>query len=195
MKNTYNIKYIKPRFKYKKTKINFYFDAQPNLFAESCTPGSCPSPCVCRVVGCVAPPCFLSGTKILLADGSFIKIENIKPGDKVMSYDLKKSSFLTTTVSQITVHKDNPTGYYLINNILKVTKDHPIWIKNRGWIKVENLKIGDEVFDKEEKFTKIVKIKKISGINTVYDLSIKESPHNFFAEGILVHNKYACSPD
>jgi hypothetical protein len=48
--------------------------------------------------GPIGGDCFLPGTPILLANGSYIDIENVKVGDEVMSYDLENNKKTTGKV-------------------------------------------------------------------------------------------------
>ena len=48
--------------------------------------------------------CFAPGTLITMADGSLVAIENLKPGDFVLSYDFETGSFTPTIVAEVTNH-------------------------------------------------------------------------------------------
>lgn len=178
--------YSKPNIKKKKVKVNFV-----DCVAE-CGSGyrwdSGRRLCIDGL------SCFLAGTKILMGDNTSCPIENVKSGDKIISYDLERSEFRLSIVNKLIVHQNEPSGFYLINNHLKVTGSHRIWVKNKGWISVSNLKIGDEVFTSDGKYITVRTKEKVNGTFTVYNLSIQDRTHNFFAEGILVHNIKACSP-
>jgi intein/homing endonuclease len=83
-----------------------------------------------------------------MADGTQKNIENIQIGDIVKSYDINTNSIQKDDV--IEVFHDAPnqmmSDYYIvINNDLKITPDHPVYI-NGQWISAENLKIGDLLF-------------------------------------------------
>ena len=187
--------YFKPKINKKRLKINFYLDIGPDLLARCIPP--CPSGCRCYDPGsniCVdGNTCFLPGTEILMADNSSCRIEDIKPGDKVISYDLETGELRPSIVNKLIVHQEDPSGFYLINNYLKVTGHHRIWVKNKGWTTVFNLKIDDEVFTSKKKYVRIKTKEKVEGTYTVYNLSLKDKLHNFFAGGILVHNIKICN--
>ena len=62
-------------------------------------------------------PCFLAGTKVLMADNSYKNIEDVAVGDKVLSYDKSTGSLKPGKVAETQVH-ENVTGYLIINNVL-----------------------------------------------------------------------------
>jgi hypothetical protein len=68
------------------------------------------------------------------------------------------------------------------------TVDHPFWLVNeRDWVRAGNLFLGDLLLDEEGKEVKIASIEEKIGEVTVYNFEVEEN-HNYFAEGILVHN-------
>ncbi len=91
--------------------------------------------------------CFLAGTQIEMSDGSLKNIEEIIIGDNVKSYDESSGLWKTGTVSEVFHHSpDEMTDYYLlINNDLRVTPNHPIYVDGE-WISAGELEIGD-VYD------------------------------------------------
>ncbi|RKX81170.1 MAG: hypothetical protein DRP57_12215 [Spirochaetes bacterium] len=114
------------------------------------------------------------------------KIENIAVGDIVKSYSLeeKKAVFSKITKTYQHLTKD----YYLINNQIKVTGIHPFYVDGE-WKKVRDLKVGMNLFDGKNEIA-IISIRhiKLNHSVNVYDLRVDEY-HNYFAQGILVHNK------
>ncbi|MBL7206729.1 MAG: hypothetical protein ISS36_03970 [Candidatus Aenigmarchaeota archaeon] len=60
----------------------------------------------------VMPGCFLAGTKVLMGDGSYESIENIKVGDNVIAYDIYNNKPVNDSVSNIFVR--NETEYLII---------------------------------------------------------------------------------
>ncbi|OQX70900.1 hypothetical protein B6D52_03155 [Candidatus Parcubacteria bacterium 4484_255] len=130
------------------------------------------------------PASFIPGTQVLMADGSYRNIEKIKAGDKIVSYDLDNQSFINKEVVATTNgYKD----YLLINNKLGITLNQKIYIVNKGFIEAREAKIGDYLLNKCKDLVRIDSIINYHEKVNVYDL-ILESPHNFFADGYLVHN-------
>lgn len=134
--------------------------------------------------------CFLSGTKVLLANGETKEIQNILPGDVVASYDLNTGKKGWEVVTQLLTHKDTDGGYLVINNDLKVTNNHRVWSPNKiAWVRVDSLKTGDSLLNSNGQNVKIDSIEKVAGVNTVYNISLPGPSHTYFANGYLVHNE------
>ena len=102
----------------------------------------------------IVDECFIAGTKV-----SGKNIEDIIPGDFVESFNHK--------TNKIELKKVLNTSKKLISNDLLLIKtqydsivcthNHPIFVKNKGYIPVQNLKIGDIVYGrslfKQRRFT------------------------------------------
>ena len=79
----------------------------------------------------------------------------------------------------------NETGKHIS---LKCSKDHLIYTKNRGYVKASLLTSLDDIFMRSVGLKwKLIKKTIINNVNTLYDLEIKDN-HNYFANGVLVHN-------
>src|SRR3989344_4899593 len=130
--------------------------------------------------------CLLPGTHITLADRSYKKIEDIKVGDEVLSFDPSKSIFTTGKVVDIFSYIKK-TGYLVINTKLKLTADHPVWIKDRQWVRAADLRRNDIMIEESGHEEKIVTIWKVEKPVLVYDISIEGVVKSYFAEGYLTN--------
>jgi len=75
---------------------------------------------------------------------------------------------------------------------VRCTPDHKIFTNNRGWIEAKDLTNEDDlvfISMEEKKSFKLGKLKKISVVKNedVFDISVDDN-HNFFANGVCVHN-------
>ena len=134
--------------------------------------------------------CFLSGTKVLMADRSYKEIQDIQSGDLVTSYDLINNAPAVSIVKQLLIHPDTEEEYLIVNNKLKVTPNHNMWVVNRQlWQQMHFINIGDILLDSDGKEVIIYSIDRVKNTtNTVYNLHLGKSYNNYFAEDILVHN-------
>ena len=150
--------------------------------------------------------CFPENTMIATATGK-VAIQNIKKGDKVISYDLEKKEVKETVVLEI--ESPEREGYYKLNNgVIKVTNEHPFYTKKKdgsvGWAAIDrenalkdslnmgeimSLKEGDFIFNKNNGWVEIKNIKFVKGNIKTYNLKKVGKYNNFFAEDFLVHNK------
>lgn len=133
--------------------------------------------------------CFLAGTNVLMSDNSYKAIESISAGFKVKSYDFKTKKMVNATVLDVLIHHpEEMQQYYLvINNVLKVTPNHLVYINGFDWVSFDKLQVGDQVSG-----VVIKSIEKIYTQEITYDLSIARN-HCYFVslsdDNLLVHNE------
>ncbi len=157
-------------------------DIQPILHGYVTTKGTPPSP---------PPGCVLKNTKILTPFG-YKKVQNIKPGTIIDTYDLTTEHISFGIVLLNT--KSSVDTIESINNILWVTTyDQPIYIRNKtyeGWLhNPVDLRVGWQMYDPvHNKWINITQIKIYSGHFEVYDMQI-EPYENFIANGTLLKDK------
>jgi hypothetical protein len=80
-------------------------------------------------------PCFVEGTPILMEDGSYLNIENVKVGDKVLSFDFKTNESKSSNVLNIFSKKVDKVVKYKFESGKELigTMDHPIYVIDKGW--------------------------------------------------------------
>jgi len=139
--------------------------------------------------------CFLAGTKIAMSDGSSKNIENVMIGDDVTSYDVTNKKLVSAKVSEVFHHvgDEMSESYLIINEKLRVTSNHPLFI-NGKWKQAGDAKIGDNLLSITSLPIPIRSIETVVDTVPTYNLEV-DTYHNYFAEGILAHNKppnFAC---
>ncbi|MEI6528773.1 MAG: tail fiber domain-containing protein, partial [Candidatus Falkowbacteria bacterium] len=134
--------------------------------------------------------CFSGDTVITTPNGTE-EISNLKIGDTVISYDIDKKIRLESKVIKI-FSRTVPEYYQLEigSKTIRTTAEHPFYTQN-GWTLVKNLSLDDKLFDGES-WAKITKITLIKDSLSVYNLHV-DAPNNYFAAGVLVHNKSGTS--
>jgi RHS repeat-associated protein len=134
--------------------------------------------------------CFAAGTKIATAKGEK-SIETISTGDLVWAYDEQTGKIALRKVVRTF---ERPIDLLVVltvgEKIIKTTADHPFWVVGRGWVKGENLEVGDVLFTLNKCDVAITHIEYIEGQFTVYNFEV-EGFHTYFVspEQVLVHNK------
>jgi len=116
-------------------------------------------------------------------------------GDSIIAFD--GNDFVEARVDEVLIHEKNTDYYYIIeteNSSVNVTDVHPFYAGNNEYRQVKDLAEGDYIYTyvegsllKEKILSK--KLVKENYLITVYNLELEESsPHNYFANGYLVHN-------
>lgn len=128
--------------------------------------------------------CFTAGMKVTMADGSFKNIEDIKDGDVVLSRSEDGQILVPNKV--LNWHFVDVATYLVVNGELNVTAEHVMKINDK-WQPAAALKLGDRLFDRENKEIIVNSINTVSGEFKVYNFTVENS-HTYFANGIWVHN-------
>ena len=116
--------------------------------------------------------CFPAGTLVTMFDGSKKCIEEIKIGDKILSYDAESQEYSSWFVKML----GQPTHpvYNINNGQLRLTIDHPIFIKKADESDIESLNDLRErkrkIFEKNEVPIEYEKIPEL--FDKVYDSKI-----------------------
>ncbi len=134
--------------------------------------------------------CFLSGTRVLMADGGFKDIAKLAKGDQVQSRDVDTGQLKAAAVEKI--YQANQPEYFLINGVLKVTAGHPFLMQDGSEVKASELRPGIMVQGKDGPLV-IQSVEKIGSESEVYNLTVTDT-HTFYVSGdgkdmFWVHNK------
>lgn len=133
--------------------------------------------------------CFLANTLITMADGSQKPIQEVQPGDRVLSFDEKDKKIVPGTVTELLVHHQDTDEFLIVNDNLLVTKIHPFYTEGQ-WKYIGKMNVGDKIVKTdlaEEKIQDIQHLKADAKLTT-YNFEIATT-HSYFAGGYLVHNR------
>jgi intein/homing endonuclease len=141
-----------------------------------------------------------------MEDGTVKNIEDVIVGDVVSTFDLKENKIVSNIVNNVFSKEVNTIVKYVFENgeSVKCTIDHPLFVVNKGWSSfseelsnklysledtVKKIELNDivKLYDGD---TKIVEIELLHEDVTVYNLQDIENNHNFFANNVLVHNRF-----
>ena len=147
--------------------------------------------------------CFVPDTMISTPNGD-VPIQNLKVGDEVYAYDHQRSEVITSKVTQTFVHHNKKTKALKLPNgkSIGVTSNHPIYASDLNtYIPAGELDRGQMLVMKQTSSmsTDTVAIEASLPLwsherGTVYNISVA-GVQNYFAEGLLVHNKtQECTP-
>jgi len=159
----------------------------------------------------IPPKCFVAGTPIVMGDGTTKQIQDIELGDEVKNYNFNNEEVQVGKVLSI----ETPTHADIVKisfgeKKTKNTFDHPYWVVGKGWssykpewtekryeIETKQLEIGDkclELFENSLREIEITNLEEVINPVQTYSLEI-ETNHNYFANDVLVHNKFCFLPD
>jgi len=93
----------------------------------------------------VQATCFVAGTQVKTTSG-YRNIEDIRAGDKVLSYNEATKLLAVQTVAQTFIRKADRIYTLLYDNgsRLQTTATHPFYIEGKGWVKAADLHVGDD---------------------------------------------------
>ncbi len=184
-------KYQKPKISVTKVKMNMFWqnrsiDAletlhlnQKSLFAASI----CGSFYVSS-----STSCFPQHSRVALADGTIKPIEEITTQDIVLSFDEKTMALTESKVKELIIHENSDSEYLIINEKLRVTKEHVMYI-NGNWVSSETIKVNDRIINNTGESETVFDVRQgEKKVQNMYNLELEGKEHNFFVEGILVHN-------
>jgi hypothetical protein len=139
--------------------------------------------------------CFTGETPIRMADGASRRIDQLRAGDSVLSYDERDASLHSEKVLKIErLVAPSHLKLRLAKNgtEIGVTGEHPIHTEGL-WLPAKMLCTGSIVTWLDNKTdevseTEIAEVTSVTEPAGVFDLSVSET-HTYFAGGILAHNK------
>ncbi|MET9933999.1 RHS repeat-associated core domain-containing protein, partial [Streptomyces sp. NPDC006324] len=146
------------------------------------------------------PPChsFLPGTEILMGDGARKKIEDVKPGDSVITTDVKTGKEISKKVVETIRTEDDKdftevtiaTGASLSSIV--ATDTHPFWVPALNeWVPAGELEAGQWLRTSAGSYVQIKALARYTKLQRTYDLTI-EGIHAYYvlagATPVLVHN-------
>lgn len=137
--------------------------------------------------------CFVAGTQISVEGGS-VNIEDVKIGDSVLSHDFENAENVAGIVGDLKQHTVPSVIHIEIEAGIKITTtdEHPFFViseESAEWVEAKNLKVGNVVRTLDGSGLNIISIEREEKETTVYNLLSVSEHHNFYANGILVHNK------
>src|SRR5262249_16779745 len=128
--------------------------------------------------------CLAEGTQV---DGEAgpVAVERVAVGDRLWGYDLARGQRVLTTVRE--VRRAESAQTLRLGCGLRLSGDHPVYASGQ-WLPAKALSETDELLRPDGTTVAVGKVERINDRVAVYDVTVDE-PHNFFAAGVLVHNK------
>lgn len=149
--------------------------------------------------------CFRKGSQVTLANGSQKKIEEMVPGDTVLSAEAETPHLIfSSVVTQVdsVPHKALIEIQLEDGKLVQSTADHPYLTDNKGWcsmqpeqssarydLSVRQLETGDRCMvlsNGELKSLRIVSVRRLKGTEMTWNLPGLSRGDGFFVNGIFV---------
>ena len=134
-----------------------------------------------------------AGTLISLANGTQVRVENLRPGMLLLSYNVTTNRFTTSTITVMqTVPTDDKLVIHTEDGPVLVTDNATIqklWVRqangNTGWLSVTQLRVGDYLCRPlKQEWTMVDHLDLTLGSYTMYDI-YTTAPGNYIANGYL----------
>ena len=155
--------------------------------------------------------CFVKGTKVTMANGTYKNIENIKEGDEILSYNVSTKEFGTDKVlplPEILSNYQKIIATYEDGTKNEFSPAHPFYVDGKGWasydltdklitgekegaptwssMNLKQLEVGDYCVDDKGKKLKITSLEETNEYVDMYNLEFLDNNKTWFANGILV---------
>jgi len=143
---------------------------------------------------------FPASTQVLMADGGYTRIDQIEPGDHVLSHNLDTSVWEPKLVVDQWSHLDRgppATATLHDGSTTTATDDHLYWVPNTGqWTELQHVRPGDRFLTPDgETIVDHVTVGHAQDL-TVWELTVQDH-HNFTVHtgttDLLVHNGSRCA--
>lgn len=139
-------------------------------------------------------------------NGTKKPIETIIEGEEVLGYyipelPLIREQYLSTNFSSregqffkigkvLNVRKGSEKYHYVINKKIKVTYEHPFFIRFANqwrYVETQALQLGFKMLDEQQNEVEITSIELVAGVVETFNLTVKDV-HSFIADTYVVHN-------
>jgi len=135
--------------------------------------------------------CFVAGTLVQTPDGP-CPIETLIPGQLVFAKTEDESVGTYSVIECISTLSSLLYHLEIEDTFIIATRNHPVFVSDKGWIKVKDLEVGNELISltgNKVSIKKIVREQLAEPVNT-YNLHVKDVHSYFVGDGpsIWVHN-------
>lgn len=134
--------------------------------------------------------CFPAGTQVRLPDGSSKNIEELKPGDVILSFDEESKELFDGIIGDIrkTTHQGLINIYADYETDIRTTPLHKFYVDGKGYITANQIQVGDKLLNSGGEYLEVLEINNVEGEFEVYHIMDVQDRHNYFVEDVLVHN-------
>lgn len=152
--------------------------------------------------------CPIEGTLVTLFDGTFIPVQDLKPGDLLLSakidtyIDSNTADILSWSNSMLRARDRqgeiesielvvNYDTISINDGLLETSLSHTHLVRRNGYwkfMKSKDIQVGDFVHSKKLSSVEVKSITHLSEVKNTYKLVMKAPFHLFYANDVLTHN-------
>lgn len=142
--------------------------------------------------------CFAAGTPLITPDGEKA-IEELRVGDLVLSAPEEnleaEPSF--KRVEELLSNSKPVMEIHLHGQTIRTTAEHPFWVRGRGWVKAENLAVGDLFRSHDDRWNAVQSLTGSVEFVPVYNVRVADY-HTYFVGrrswgfSVWAHNSDPC---
>ena len=138
--------------------------------------------------------CFVAGTLVLMGDGHFESIEQVKVGDLVSSKNETTGEVAVKKVLYTSVRHDIWTREITFSdgNVLETTDEHPLYIEGSGFHKAKEIGIGSSIVTRAGPAAQVTAVQGDVRQATVYNFTVDQFHTYFIGHGRLWEHNIDC---
>ena len=134
--------------------------------------------------------CFDGDTPVATETG-FRRIDEIRAGDRVWSYNVETGERALKEVKEVLVRENDELLHIETSRgVVDATTSHPFYVVGKGWVAAGDLAVGDgiQAISGDAGIVTGLKLEKLDKPIPVYNLDVEDFHSYFVADGVLVHN-------
>ena len=127
---------------------------------------------------------------MVLTGAGLVAIETIKAGDKVIATNPETNQTEEKTVVETYINQTECIVHlHIKNEVINTTKNHPFYVKEKGFVEACELSKGDEIMNASGGSYLVERIEFEDKEETVYNFQV-EDYHTYYVgeSSVLVHN-------
>ena len=135
--------------------------------------------------------CFDGNTPVATETG-FRRIDEIRAGDRVWSYNVETGERALKEVKEVFVRENGELLHIETSRgVVDATTSHPFYVVGKGWVAAGDLAVGDSIqaISGDAGIVTGLELEKLDKPIFVYNLDIEDFHSYFVADGMLVHNR------
>jgi peptide subunit release factor 1 (eRF1) len=130
--------------------------------------------------------CLHPDTIVHMADGQFLRIEEVEKGDEVLSFNLETKQIISSKITKKWITPKDKIYRFSAGEEIIASADHIFFMEDGTTKPAEELKQGDMLLAENGQGKEITTIQSEEKPMELIDISVENE--NFIAEGLVVHN-------